>query len=427
MKIGTRIIRNSFPTRAGPLVWYLLIMLVGCDSRPPPVQPIDAQWFRQSAVEHHLSRILVAAPTATGAFSSQFSRDWEPAPRQRYGPTMQGRVLYALASGYSLTRDLAYLMELKRGADFMLAYMVDHDSGGVFEAVDDQGKPLRMQKRLYSQAFALFGFAHAYQATRDKRYIDAATAIWDKVRLLMRDDAGGFVADSDRLFGKPGPTRNQNAIMHLFEAMLALHDATGDKTWLGHARSISDFVLTRLAQKTADDRRSIPEYYDANWRPQPSSRGGYIDLGHQVEWAWLLSAAAERGLPAYYVDTGAKLLDFAIATGYDRGRGGLYWRVDDKGAVSQEKIWWVQSEFLRAALRYAVKHDRQDLRTLFDQTLSFVRSEFLDTEKGGWTLRPKSSCQLKSCSNEQADVGYHIVAMHLEALLQAGAIDQHAR
>ncbi|MGH8662866.1 MAG: AGE family epimerase/isomerase, partial [Burkholderiales bacterium] len=275
--------------------------------------------------------------------------------------------------------------------------------------------PMNTAKRLYSQAFAIFGLAHAYRVTRDERYLLAAKSVWKPVRLLMHEPSGGFVAQSDRLFVKHGSARSQNPIMHLFEALLAMHDATSDPEWLRHARDIADFVLTRLMQKPSEDHRSIPEYYEADWKPQPSSRGGYIDLGHQAEWAWLLSAAAERGLPAYYIDIGGKLLDYAIASGYDRDRGGLYWRINDKGNVTRTKIWWVQSEFLRAALRYEVAHGRTALRALYDQTLGYVRAEFLDKEHGGWTPRPKSQCVKDTCKH-QADVGYHIVGMHVDAL-----------
>ena len=120
-------------------------------------------------------------------------------------------------------------------------------------------------------------------------------------------------------------------------------------------------------------------------------------------------------LGAYYVDIGGKLLDYAIASGNDRDRGGLYWRINDKGNVTRTKIWWLQSEFLRAALRYEVAHDRADLRAVYDQTLAFVRAEFLDQDNGGWTPRPRPEC-LKDACKHQADVGYHIVAMHVDAL-----------
>ncbi len=397
----------------------LVACLFGCQGSEPPASSIDAEWHRRSAVDDHLARVLAAAPTGSGAFYDTFTRTWEPERKNSFGATTHGRILYALATGYDITRNEAYVTELKRGADFMLAHMIDPDNGGVFESVAADGKPVNTVKRLYSQAFAIFGLAHAYRITRDERYRIAARSVWDRVRLLMRDGSGGFVAQSDRLFAKHGTARSQNPIMHLFEALLAMHDATSDPEWLRHARDIADFVLTRLMQKPSEDHRSIPEFYEADWKPQPSGRGGYIDLGHQAEWAWLLSAAAERGLPAYYADIGAKLLDYAIAVGYDRNRGGLYWRVNDKGSVTRTKIWWVQSEFLRAALRYGVAHGRTELRALYDQTLGYVRAEFLDNEHGGWTPQPKSQCAKDACKH-QADVGYHVVGMHVDALHLSG-------
>ena len=64
---------------------------------------------------------------------------------------------------------------------------------------------------------------------------------------------------------------------------------------------------------------------------------------------------------------------------------------------------------------YAVVHGRTDLWPLYEQTLAYVQSQFRDPEHGGWTPQPKSECTKDVCKH-QADVGYHIVAMHVEAI-----------
>jgi hypothetical protein len=47
-------------------------------------------------------------------------------------------------------------------------------------------------------------------------------------------------------------------------------------------------------------------------------------------------------------------------------------------------IWWTECETLKATARYAILHGRSDLWPYFDQTLAFVKKNFLDTEYGGW-------------------------------------------
>jgi mannose-6-phosphate isomerase len=388
---------------------------------PPPeaVLRIDAPWFRQS-LHDDLSKILAAAPTASGAFHSRFGRRWQPEPGEVTNATAQGRVLYVLAAGYDLTGDARYRAELRRGADFLLRSFIDRENGGVYQAVGFDGAALDARKLLYSQAFALFGLAHAYRVTRDGRYLRAAAEIWERVRSRMRDAEGGFVAKTDREFADASPTRDQNPIMHLFEALLAMYDATADPQWLRDAGAVGEFVLTRLVRETPEGK-CIAELYDTRWLALPAADGGYVDLGHQAEWAWLLSAGAERGLPARYVDIGGDLLGFAVANGYDRAHGGLFWRIDATGgAVSREKLWWVQSEFLRATLRYAMRHGRTDLREPFEATFAFVRAELVDRENGGWYESPRSECARTTCADEQPDVGYHVVALYTEALALSG-------
>ncbi len=236
--------------------------------------------------------------------------------------TGQARVLCALAAGYDLTGDARYRTELRRGADFLLGAFLDQQNGGVYEAVSFDGEAVDARKLLYSQAFALFGLAHAYRVTRDSRYLLAGLEIWERVRSHMRDGEGGFVAEADRVFANASARRNQNPIMHLFEALLAMYDATADPQWLHDAGDVGEFVLTRLLRE-APGGKCIAEHYNTRWQPLPAADGGEVDLGHVAEWAWLLSAGAERGLPARYVDIGSELLGFAVATGYDRGRGGV--------------------------------------------------------------------------------------------------------
>lgn len=132
--------RAYTPSSPWRLVAVLLAAcLCGCDGTSTPSIWIDSAWHRRSAVDEHLAPILAAAPTPSGAFRTRFLRNWEPDPKQTFGPTVQGRILYALATGHEITGNAAYLEELRRGADFLTAHMIDPENGGVCEAVAADG------------------------------------------------------------------------------------------------------------------------------------------------------------------------------------------------------------------------------------------------------------------------------------------------
>ena len=247
----------------------------------------------------------------------------------------------------------------------------------------------------------------------------AAIATWHAVWANLRDPAGGFRPEAPRDFsdGQTG-SRTQNSVMHLFEALLALYDATGDPEALAGARGIGDFVVYRLARGLPDGGAYIAEWYDAKWEPLPEHDSGNIDLGHQFEWAHLLNSAEERGLPALYTAVAQRLLDYAIKVGYDEQAGGCFNIAYADGKVGREKGYWQQSECLRTLMRYAALYGKPEMKRRYEQTLALVQDELIDPVNGGWFIMTKRSCAHRACPDEQPDA-YHMTSMHREALALA--------
>jgi len=70
--------------------------------------------------------------------------------------------------------------------------------------------------------------------------------------------------------------------MHLFEALLALHEATGARAHLDRASRIAALFRDKLF----DARRgALPETFDDAWRAENDA---FVEPGHQFEWSWLL-------------------------------------------------------------------------------------------------------------------------------------------
>jgi len=410
------------PTRRWQAVAATIVLatgILGCDfvgSRP--LQP-DAKWHERALVDGHLAHWLAVAPSESGFLRASVTRAWQPREQKATDLVAQSRLIYVLLSGYEVTGDSRYLDAARRGADFLLRYFPDPVHGGLFRIVDAEGRVVRDSKHTYGHAFAIFALAHAYRVTKDERYSGAALATWRVVQANLRDPGGGFRPEAPRDFsdGASG-SRTQNPVMHLFEALLALHGATGDPEALAGARSIGDFVVYRLLHGLPDGGAYIAEWYDAKWEPLPEDRGGNIDLGHQFEWAFLLNSSEERGLPALYTAVAQRLLDYAIKTGYDEQKGGCFNAAYTDGRVVREKGYWQQSECLRTVMHYAALYGKSDMKRRYEQTLTLIRDEFIDAKNGGWFVMTKSACARQSCPDEQPDA-YHMTTMHREALALA--------
>jgi mannose-6-phosphate isomerase len=383
--------------------------------------PIDAAWHRRALTEGLLEPWRQAAVTPSGFMRSAVARDWTPVPGAPCPLTDQARLVYAFALGYELTRDERQLAAARRGADFLQERFHDPLHGGYFLAVNEDGQVLRDAKNTYGNAFALLALAQVAKVTAQPRDREAARRCWLEIDTGLRAPAGGFRMELTRAFsaaGRENAPVSQNPLMHLFEALLALHDATQDPAALAAAKGVGDFVVYRLLVGLPDGGAFIPEWYAPDWKPLPTREaGGYTDLGHQFEWVHLLRSAEARGLVGVYGATADRLLAFALARGYDEAEGGSFTTLYPDGAVARDKSWWQQCEALRALLSVAPGSGRPDLWRRYEQTLGLVRAQFIDPTHGGWYRKP---CRSGRCDERQVEP-YHMAALHHAALTVAAA------
>ena len=377
---------------------------------------IDGDWHRRALLEGHLSKWLAAAPTPSGLFVTAFDRRWRPRKVTGTSLTMQGRLVYAMASGYEVTQDRRYLEAAIKGADFLLDRFHDPVHGGFFNSVSAQGKVVSDAKQAYGHAFALFALSHVFRISRDERYGAAALRTWREIDAHLREPNGGLRGATSREFAPQPGGRSQNPVMHMFEALLALIDATGDAEALAGATSVGNFAVYKLLQGAADGSAYIPEWYDDQWQALPTkAQGGYTDLGHQFEWSHMLLTSNLRGLPEIFSAVSDRLLQHALKVGYDEAEGGAFSTSFPDGTVARNKYWWQQAECVRALIAAASIRNRADLWQRYERTIQMVRREFIDAENGGWRQGSLQLCARDGCPDEQPDP-YHMTGMHLAAM-----------
>lgn len=389
--------------------------LTGCNQATDSGRFISATWHKQD-MDAHVARWLAVAPTPSGLLLSKFSREWKAVPAEGGDLTTHSRLVFVMLKGYEGTGDKRYMEAATRGAEFLLNRFYDPQYGGFFSGVTADGKVTNPRKNTYGHAFALFALSHVARVTKDGKYRAAALTAWHDINSHLRDADGGFRPEAPRDFGPTSSLRNQNPVMHMYEALLALIDATGDSKAVAGAQSVGNFVIYKLLQGQADGGAYIPEWYDENWKPLPTKeKGGYIDIGHQFEWSHLLASSEQRGLPTFYGDVAERLLKYGLKIGYDDIEGGVLNRVYPDGSIDRDKYWWQQAEGLRALMVAASKNNRRELWRRYEQTQELVKEQFVDGAHGGWKFAAKRTCEAGRCGTEQPEP-YHMVGMHSTAL-----------
>jgi mannose/cellobiose epimerase-like protein (N-acyl-D-glucosamine 2-epimerase family) len=129
----------------------------------------------------------------------------------------------------------------------------------------------------YDHAFVLFALASVYALDRDAQVRSEINALLSFLDAHLRSPHGGV------LEGLPASLpRRQNPQMHLFEAMIAVFDATHEAVFQNRA---GDFFALFLANLYDKQKRVLGEYFEDDWsKIEPVS----VEPGHQAEWCWLL-------------------------------------------------------------------------------------------------------------------------------------------
>ncbi len=229
-----------------------------------------------------------------------------------------------------------------RGFDFYLEHACpDGGARGCAHLLDHKGHVLDDRRDLYDQAFLLLACASRWQAAKDARALDLANiTIAFLTRELASPHGGWFESDRKEL------PRRQNPHMHLFEAFMALFQATQDAAYLDFAEHI---MIACFAKFYDGENGVLHERFDAVLHHDDKDR--LIEPGHMFEWVWLLHRYEELA-SANYSSARAAL----YKRGADFGEDGAFHGFVNNTAIAGEpakagdKRLWPQTEYLRASL-----------------------------------------------------------------------------
>lgn len=281
----------------------------------------------------------------------------------------------ALEDGFALGRDLA-----ATAAENMIArwHAADGAPGWVFSLAPD-GTVADPRRDLYAHAFVLYGLAWAHRLAPSDRIRAAVADTLVFLDAAFADPrAGGYW---DVLPAEPG-RRSQNPHMHLFEALLELHEVgLGDAAVLDRCRALDALAAERFLSA---DRSVLREDFAADWSVLPSDGEGRVEPGHLLEWAWLLRRF-EAATGEDRTDRVEPLIRTALTEGLDRATGRIVDEIGEDGRLRRASSRsWPHAEACKA-LATEIRRGRTELaedlvavaRRLLD---AHCRAEF----RGGW-------------------------------------------
>jgi mannose/cellobiose epimerase-like protein (N-acyl-D-glucosamine 2-epimerase family) len=343
--------------------------------------PDDPSTLRPWLIDHVCRFWLARTHDPAGGFFENLDALGSALANQRRSTLVQARLTYVFSHAYLLSHDPAYREAARHGLAFLMRAARAPD-GGWFRTVSVDGATLDNTRDTYDHAFVLFALAWYFRATGDVSAIQLADATWEFMQhRLAHPRHGGFLEEF-----VPGRTevklpRRQNPHMHLLEALLALHVATGEKNWLRRAGALIDLFKRRF---TDPGTGALIEFFGEDWSPAPGAEGALREPGHQFEWVWLLHEyvrAAHDDSVAPYAE---RLFAFGTRHGLDQD-GIVLDGVDASGAlVAGTKLLWPQTEYLKACVARAEWLNDDAARAAIHAHLALIATHFMRPDGANW-------------------------------------------
>jgi mannobiose 2-epimerase len=364
--------------------------------RPAEIAPRLQKILLENVVPFWLARSL---DSANGGYTINFDVAGKPNGQTSKGLVVQTRMIWfwSRLARSGLAEPTYQREQLLEAADlgyrFLRDKMWDAEHGGFYWEVDVSGnQPLRADKHLYGQAFALYALAEYSLARGDQESLDLALRLFDLIETKAHDERyGGYresfhadwtMAGEDALMNVPARLKTMNTHLHLLEALTTLLDAS-------HSPRVRERLLELVTiQSNTVIRRDLvaaTDRYERDWTPLAGDER--VAYGHDLENLWLLMAANRSTGTSNHLllDLYKSLFDHSLRYGLDRGQGGFYRRgAFHRRANERAKVWWVQAEALIASL-WMYEFTGQPLYwDTFLGTLDFIEKYQVDWKNGEW-------------------------------------------
>jgi mannose/cellobiose epimerase-like protein (N-acyl-D-glucosamine 2-epimerase family) len=250
---------------------------------------------------------------------------------------VQARQIYCFARVAELGWYPEGLNIANKGLEYLLAKAKSPDGHpGFVHLLDRDGSTLNTLRDSYDHAFILLALSTLYKVTGDAQIRHEIEALIGFIDADLRSPHGGFTEGIP-----PSLPRRQNPQMHLFEAMIAAFDATGDLAFRDRAGELYGLFVANLFDA---ERDILGEYFEEDWsKIEPVS----VEPGHQAEWVWLLKGF-ERITACPTGQQRSKLLASALRY-RDHETGCLVDEGDSRGNVRKfTRRCWPQTEIAKA-------------------------------------------------------------------------------
>jgi len=350
------------------------------------------QGLRRQLLENILPFWVKYSPDEKyGGFIGRMRNDLSIEPEAAKGLIQNTRILWTFSRAYIFQADERFLAMAQRSYDYLLEKFWDEKYGGAFWSLDYQGKPADDKKRIYGQAFFIYGMAEYYRATALPAALEMAMRMFHLVEEKGYDSRnGGYLETYNRDWSEADDLRlsqvdmnekkSMNNHLHVLEAFTNLYRVNKDALVGERLRQvIENFEHYIVDPETMHFRL----FFDELWRVKTD----HISFGHDIEGSWLLAEAAEvlgDGPIKAKIDKMAIRMARAVYEQALDTDGGLLYEADSGGLIDTSKQFWPQAEAVVGFINaYQLSREEHFLDAAY-KTWQFIEKFMVDKKRGEW-------------------------------------------
>ncbi len=297
---------------------------------------------------------------------------------------LQGRYVWTLGKTYQKVHPEA---EYLRKAEQVLSFIENHcfdEDGRMFFRVTAEGRGLIKRKRyLFSECFAVLGYAAHSQAAESEKSLEKAKALFALIE-KYRDTPGLL---EPKINPQVRLTRGFALPMILLVVLQELREA--DPAGASEYNRKIDLLITELNGFVLYDRQAVMEQILPDGSVLNTFEGRTMNPGHAIEAAWFILKEARIRRNASYQKLGMDMLTWMWERGWDEEYGGFFYFRDIDGHPSPEywhdmKFWWPHNEAVIAALSAYELTGEEEWLNRGLEVLDYCGTHFADPEQGEW-------------------------------------------
>eukprot|EP01147_Barroeca_monosierra_P007457 gene7457-535_t len=357
---------------------------------------VDREWVLELAVEleKQLENVVQFWLTHTidhnnGGFYNNVDRDGTIYDTTK-NTWLQGRQVWMLARLYNDRTEYQkpeILEACRIGMDFLRKHACT-DDGRVFFSLTEDGKPIKLQRKIFSECFyvmALSEFSLAINNTdsaeTEKCFQEACSMFENICRFVKNPSLIGKENFSGQL-----PSRQLNVPMILLNVICELRRAPGATKHL--YEDIANTCVNDILFHVHIDKKAVLETVGMNGEFIDSMEGRVMNPGHAIEAGWFLLEFTKQYQPEnnYLKTIALNMMAWSFDAGWDPVNGGLFYFLDFSGysppALEWDmKLWWVHNEAMVGML-LAYEETKDGIWwKQFSKVADWALSRFPDTKE----------------------------------------------